>query len=182
MSGIETTCIQKIQEFRFINQDKKIGVTASCFDLFHAGHMLMVKDGKEHCDIFVAFLQTDPTLDRPEKNKPILSFEERKILVEGCKYIDQVFIYSTEKELYDGFQALQADIRILGDDYKGKKCTGDDLPMEVYYHDRSIHGWSTTKLRKRIWWEEGKKIKDNESVHYEKSLPYSSTFTFNENK
>lgn len=167
MSDYKTTSIEEIQTFREQNSDKKICVTASCFDLFHAGHMLMVKDGKEHCDIFVAFLQTDPTLDRPEKNKPILSFEERKILVEGCKYIDKIFIYSTEKELYDGFKALGADLRILGDDYKGKRCTGDDLPMEVYYHDRSVHGWSTTKLRKRIWWEEGKKMVN----HDDSSLP-----------
>lgn len=174
MSSNNTTSIEEIRAFRQQNIDNKIGVTASCFDLFHAGHMLMVKDGKEQCDLFIAFLQTDPTLDRPEKNKPILSFEERKILVEGCKYIDKIFIYSTEKELYDGLKTLKANIRILGDDYKGKRCTGDDLPMEVYYHDRSVHGWSTTKLRKRIWWEEGKKWVNHEDY----SLPYKGDFDF----
>ncbi len=111
----------------------------------------MLKDGKSQCDLFVAFLQTDPTIDRPEKNKPILSFEERKILVEGSKYIDKIFIYSTERELYNGLKALNANLRILGNDYVGKEFTGYDLPSKIIFHNRDSHGWSTSALRKRIY-------------------------------
>ncbi len=146
-----TTSIDVITNYRNDNLDKKIGVTASCFDLLHAGHVLMLKDGKSKSDLFVAFLQTDPTIDRPNKNKPVLSFEERKILVESCKYIDQVFIYTTEDELLYGLEALKADIRILGDDYIGKKFTGSELPTPIHFHDRSSHGWSTTALRRKIY-------------------------------
>ncbi len=148
---MESSTFDEIRNYRSENKDKIICVTASCFDLLHAGHTLMLKDGKNNCDLFVAFLQTDPTIDRPEKNKPILSFEERKILVEGSKYIDKVFIYSTERELYDGLKILQADMRILGNDYIGKNFTGDDLPSEIIYHNRDSHGWSTSALRKRIY-------------------------------
>lgn len=155
---MESSTLNEISNYRETNKDKVICVTASCFDLLHAGHTLMLKDGKSKCDLFVAFLQTDPTIDRPEKNKPILSFEERKILVEGSKYVDKVFIYSTERELYDGLKALNANIRILGNDYIGKKFTGYDLNSEIYFHDRESHGWSTSALRKRIYLIEKEKL------------------------
>lgn len=148
---IQASSLEEIRSYREKNKNSIICVTASCFDLLHAGHTLMLKDGKEQCDLFVAFLQSDPTIDRPEKNKPILSFEERKILVEGSKYIDKVFIYNSEKELYDGLKALEANIRILGNDYVGKQFTGYDLPTKIYFHNRESHGWSTSALRKRIY-------------------------------
>ena len=151
MSSWESSTLDEIREYRDTHKDAKICVTASCFDLLHAGHTLMLKDGKDRCDYMVAFLQTDPTIDRPEKNKPILSFEERKILVEASKYVDKIFIYTTEKELYDGLATLKADLRILGDDYIGKKFTGHDLDTPIHFHDRASHGWSTTKLRNRIY-------------------------------
>jgi glycerol-3-phosphate cytidylyltransferase len=143
--------VEEIDRFRSENRNLRIGVVASCFDLMHAGHVLMLKDARSRCDLLVAFLQTNPTVDRPHKNKPVLSFEERQILVEGCRWIDKVFVYTRESELYEGLRTLEADLRILGDDYCEARFTGDDLPTQVYFHDRSSHGWSTTKLRKRIY-------------------------------
>ncbi len=131
--------------------DKRIGVTASCFDLMHAGHHLMLKEAKSLVGIMVVFLQTDPTVDRPEKNKPILSMDERRILVQGCKYVDHIFEYTTEAELLEGLRSLRPDLRILGNDYVGKTFTGSDLNIPVHFHDRSVHGWSTSELRKKIW-------------------------------
>ncbi len=157
----ETTNLNEIAAFRKTHSSQKIGVTASCFDLLHAGHHIMLKDGKEHCDIFVAFLQTDPTVDRPTKNKPIMSFNERFILLDSCKYVDKIFIYTTEQELYDGLKTLNADIRILGDDYIGKNFTGSDLAKEVYYHPRSNHEFSSTSLRRRIYEIEKAKFEKN---------------------
>lgn len=159
---MESSSLEEIRAYREAHCDKRICVTASCFDLLHAGHTLLLKDGKERADVMVAFLQTDPTVDRPEKNKPILSFEERKILVEGSRYVDKIFIYTTEKELYDGLATLNADLRILGDDYVGKQFTGYDLPTPIHFHDRAVHGWSTTKLRKRIYLAELRKFLDLE--------------------
>ena len=127
----------------------KIGFTCSCFDLLHAGHILMLKDSKEQCDYLIVGLQTDPTIDRPEKNKPIQSFEERKIQLEAVKYVDEIFVYETEQDLYKKLLDIKPDVRILGSDYIGKSFTGDDLDIEIYYHERN-HNYSTTNLRKQI--------------------------------
>lgn len=144
-----------IEEFRAAHSGLRIGCTASCFDLMHAGHVLMLKEAKELTDILVVFLQTDPTVDRPSKNKPILSMEERRILVQGCKYVDFIFEYTTEAELLAGLQALRPDLRILGDDYIGKSFTGSNLvDIPVHFHNRSVHGWSTSALRKKVYEEE----------------------------
>ena len=126
-----------------------IGFTCSAFDLLHAGHILMLKDAKSHCDKLIVGLQTDPTIDRPEKNKPIQSFEERKIQLKAVKYINEIFEYTTEEELYKNLLFIKPDVRILGSDYKGKSFTGDDLDIEIYYHERN-HNYSTTNLREKI--------------------------------
>ena len=128
----------------------KIGFTCSCFDLLHAGHILMLQDAKRQCDKLIVGLQTDPTIDRPDtKNKPIQSLEERQIQLESVRYIDEIFTYNTEEELYKKLLDINPDVRILGSDYIGKSFTGDDLDIKIYYHDRN-HNYSTTNLRKKI--------------------------------
>lgn len=132
-------------------QKYKTGLVVSSFDLLHSGHMLLLKDAKSKCETLFVGLHTDPTLDRKEKNKPILSVEERLILLEGIRYIDFIFIYNTEKELNDKIKSLNPDLLILGSDWKDKEYNGKDLNIPVYFHDRSVHNYSTTNLRKRIW-------------------------------
>ena len=129
--------------------ESTIGFTCSCFDLLHAGHILMLKDAKNRCDRLIVGLQTDPTIDRPEKNKPIQSQKERYIQLEAVKYVDEVFTYDTEEDLYKKLLDIKPDVRILGSDYIGKSFTGDDLDIEIYYHERK-HNYSTTNLRKKI--------------------------------
>ena len=127
-----------------------MGFTCSCFDLLHAGHILMLEDAKRQCDKLIVGLQTDPTIDRPDtKNKPIQSLEERRIQLQAVKYVDEVFTYDTEKDLYKKLSDIKPDVRILGSDYIGKSFTGDDLDIEIHYHDRN-HNYSTTNLRKNI--------------------------------
>ncbi len=128
----------------------KVGIVASCFDLLHAGHCLYLKDAKDHCDFLVAALQVDPSLEREGKNKPILSFEERRILLESNKYVDHIIDYKTEEDLLKILKSYDNHIRILGNDYLNKDFTGQELGNEVYYHDRKSHGLSTTNIRKRI--------------------------------
>jgi len=145
-----------------LRQDNvKIGFTCSCFDLFHAGHYLMLKDAKDQCDFLIVGLQTDPTIDASyrvetggkNKNKPIQSFDERKIQVEGCKYVDLIVEYSTEQSLYDILKEIKPDVRILGSDWKDKNYTGCDLGIPIHWHDRT-HNYSTSNLRKRVYDEE----------------------------
>ena len=127
----------------------KIGFTCSCFDLLHAGHILMLKDAKAQCDKLIVGLQTDPTIDRPEKNKPIQSFEERYIQLQAVKYVDEIFIYDTEEDLYKKILYFNPDVRILGSDYIDKPFTGDDLNIPIYFHERK-HNYSSTNLRGSI--------------------------------
>ena len=127
----------------------KIGFTCSCFDLLHTGHILMLKDAKKQCDKLIVGLQTDPTLDRPEKNKPIQSYEERYIQLEAIKYVDKIVKYTTEKDLLKKLLEISPDIRILGSDYISKSFTGDDLNIPIYYHNRN-HNYSSTNLRGKI--------------------------------
>lgn len=135
--------------------NKKVkGFTCGAFDLMHAGHHMMFKEAKKKCDHLVVFLQTDPSVDSPEyrgkqKNKPIQSLKERKIQLEGCRYIDEIIVYSTEADLYKKLKKVPLDVRIIGADWRGKKFTGHDLPIKVYYNSRN-HGFSTTELRERI--------------------------------
>ena len=126
-----------------------VGFTCSCFDLLHAGHIIMLRYAKARCDKLIVGLQTDPTTDRPEKNKPIQSLEERWIHLEAVKYVDEIFEYTTEEELYKKLLFINPDVRILGSDYIGKSFTGDDLDIEIYYHERK-HNYSTTNLREKI--------------------------------
>ena len=133
---------------------KKIGITFSCFDLLHSGHILMLKDSKTKCDLLVVGLQSDPTLDRPDKNKPILSLQERLISLQSIKYIDYIVIYERESDVSEILDSLSPNIRILGSDYINKEFTGKNKNIEIYYHDRFIHTYSTSNLRKRIYYIE----------------------------
>ena len=127
----------------------KVGFTCSAFDVIHPGHILMLKDCKNVCDHLIVGLQSDPTIDRKTKNKPIQTLEERKIMIESIKYVDEVIIYNTEEELVDLIKTTKPDIRIIGSDWKGKKIIGENLDVPIHFHTRN-HNWSSTNLKKRI--------------------------------
>ena len=127
----------------------KVGFTCSCFDLFHAGHVLMLKEARQQCDWLIVGLQTDPTLDRPEKNKPVQSVYERFVQLKACAYVDDVVVYDDEKDLLNVLKSTPIDVRILGEEYKDKPFTGHDLPMQFYFNKRR-HDFSSTELKKRI--------------------------------
>ncbi len=134
------------------NKSPVIGFTCSTFDLIHPGHILMLQDSRNQCDYLVVGVQSDPTIDRPNKNTPIQTFEERQIMINSCKYVDAVIEYSTENDLYNILMSLLPDIRILGSDWRGKQYTGFDInQIKIHWHDRSTHNYSTTSLRERIY-------------------------------
>ena len=127
----------------------RIGFTCSTFDLFHAGHIMMLKEAKEQCDRLIVGLQTDPTLDRASKNKPVQGVFERFVQLHACKFVDEVIVYGTEKELRDILLSYPIDVRILGEEYKDNEFTGYDIPMEFYFNKRK-HSFSTSELRQRV--------------------------------
>ena len=134
----------------------KIGFTCSTFDLFHAGHVIMLEEAKKQCDHLIVGLQTDPTIDRPEKNKPVQTVFERYVQLDACKHVNQVVVYATEKELRDILLSYPIDVRILGQEYEGKDFTGSELDINCYFNKRK-HSFSTTELRQRVIDAEGKK-------------------------
>tara|TARA_Y100000592_G_C5440716_1_gene303239 strand:- start:693 stop:1175 length:483 start_codon:yes stop_codon:yes gene_type:complete len=126
-----------------------VGFTAGNFDLLHPGYIITFEEAKKYCDKFLVFLQRDPSQHRKSKYKPVIPLYDRYRALKSIKYIDEVYTYQTESELYDLIKFWKPDIRILGEDYIGKKFTGDDLPPKIIYTSRS-HGWSTTLLKDRI--------------------------------
>lgn len=128
----------------------KIGFTCSTFDLFHAGHVMMLEEAKKQCEFLIVGLQTDPTLDRPDtKNKPVQGVFERWAQLKACKFVDQIVPYSTERELRDILLSFPISVRILGEEYQNKAFTGHDIPMEFYFNKRR-HSFSTSELRQRV--------------------------------
>ena len=128
----------------------RIGFTCGAFDLLHAGHALMLEEAKSRCNYLIVGVQSDPSIDRPEKNKPIQTYEERIIMVKAIKFVDEVVSYDTEDDLIKLLQDLNPDVRILGADWEGKNFTGHNLPIECYFNSRN-HNWSTSDLRKRVY-------------------------------
>jgi glycerol-3-phosphate cytidylyltransferase len=132
----------------------KVGITCSTFDLLHTGHILMLEECKQHCDYLICALQVDPTIDRPNKNKPVQSVVERYTQLKAVKYVDEIIPYVTEMELEEIFSAYPINVRIIGSDYMGKDFTAKEIcrdrGIEIVYNKRD-HEYSTTELRKRIW-------------------------------
>jgi glycerol-3-phosphate cytidylyltransferase len=144
------------------SEDKKIGFVASSFDLLHAGHVAMLREAKTVCNYLICALQNDPTLDRAAKNRPVQSIVERQLQLEGCKYVDEVWVYNTEKDLEDLLLVLPIDVRILGVEYEGKEFTGREIchkrNIELYFNGRD-HSFSSSELRQRVYSSETAKIK-----------------------
>lgn len=125
------------------------GVIAGNFDVIHPGYVKMFKECKENCDHFTILLHSDPSIERPSKLKPILNIDERIEILYSIKYIDNIKVYTYEKDLIKLLKNNKFDIRFLGDDYINKSFTGDNLNIPIYFISRN-HGWSTTKFKKLI--------------------------------
>jgi len=140
----------------------RIGITFGAFDLLHAGHCLMLQEAKTQCDYLIVGLQTDPTIDRASKNKPVQSLVERYIQLKGLSVVDEIIPYQTESELLEIIRSLPINVRIIGADYLDKDFTGksdaDQLGIETYYNRRD-HAFSSSDIRNRVWQNENNKLK-----------------------
>ena len=128
---------------------KKTGVIAGNFDVIHPGYIYLFNECKEFCTELIILLHEDPSIERPEKLKPILNLDERKMILSSLTQVDQIIPYKLEVDLYQLLSNLDIDIRFLGDDYKSKPFTGDDLNIPIHFLNRS-HGWSTTRFKNKI--------------------------------
>ena len=125
------------------------GFTASAFDLLHSGHIAMLEESRSQCDYLIVGLHTDPTIDRPTKNKPVQTSFERFIQLKGCKYVDEIIPYDTEEDLVNILQVIKPDVRFIGEDYRGKVFSGNELDIPIIY-TRRRHNFSTSQLRARV--------------------------------
>lgn len=147
--------------------DMKVGFNCSSFDLFHAGHVTMLKIEREMCDYLKVALQVDPTVDRPGiKNKPVQSVYERYVQLQGCKYVDEILVYETEEDLLNLLQTQTIHIRFLSEEYLNRDFTGKHYCMnhgiELFYHPRQ-HKYASSELRQRVYNMEAAKLEENDS-------------------
>ena len=137
---------------------KPVGFTCSTFDLLHAGHILMLAECKQICDYLIVGVQSDPTVDRPgTKNKPVQSIVERYVQLSAVKFVDEIIVYNTEKDLEDMLMFLPISVRIIGEEYKDKDFTGkqicEDRGIKIWFNSRS-HRFSSSELRQRTYQSE----------------------------
>lgn len=125
----------------------KIGFVAGAFDLLHAGHLHLLESAKAKCDHLIVGLQIDPSVERPEKNKPIESLLERQMRLRACKYVDEIIVYETEADLLMILRSLLINERYLGSDYFDREITGQDIIPIVEIDSLPIH---TSDIRKRL--------------------------------
>ena len=128
------------------------GITAGAFDLLHAGHVAMLQEAKTVCDHLTVAIQIDPSIDRLEKNKPIQTIIERQLQIKAIKWVDDVVVYASERDLEDIFVILPLDVRISGEEYKDKDFTAKNIckrrEIRIHYNSRQ-HNFSSSELRKR---------------------------------
>lgn len=136
-------------EWRKIISKKVVGFLAGSFDVLHPGYIAMFQEAKQNCDKLVVGLHADPTLENPNKIKPILSIEDRKNILLALRYVDEVIVYNTEQDLADLIDRLKPNVRFLGDDYKTRPITQSQNDIKIHFVDRT-HGWSTTKFKQLI--------------------------------
>ena len=160
MENIEKMIFNRIKELKL--QGLKIGIVFSQFDILHAGHIAMLSEAKNHCDYLIAGLQNNAQWDRPDKNAPIQSIVERQISLSAVRFVDEIVVYNTEKDLEDILLTLPVDVRILGVEYMEKDFTGraicEKRKIELVFNSRD-HSFSSSSLRKRV--AEAEQNKDN---------------------
>lgn len=126
------------------------GFIAGSFDVIHPGYIDMFEFMKKNCDYLIVGLHSDPNIERKNKLKPILSVDDRKKILNSIKYIDEIIVYDTEKDLFNILLNKSINVRFLGDDYIGKEHTGSDINIPIIYINRS-HGWSSTAFKQKIY-------------------------------
>ena len=130
-----------------------VGITCSTFDLLHSGHVAMLREAKTRCEYLICALQNDPSVDRPNKNKPVQNIVERQAQLAAIRYVDEIVVYNTEDELRDILSMYQIDVKIMGEEYRDIDFTGKDIcqkrGIEFYFNKRD-HRFSTSDLRKRV--------------------------------
>ena len=127
----------------------KVGFVAGNFDLIHPGYISLFKFAKKHCNLLIVAVHKDPSIERPNKFRPIHTLNERKKIIGSIKYVDKITHYRNEKDLIKLLKNLSISVRFLDEKYKQKKYTGIELNIPIKWVPRK-HNYSTTNLVKKI--------------------------------
>ena len=127
---------------------KKIGYTTGVFDLFHIGHLNILKRAHLECDHLIVGITTDELSESAKNKKPFIPFQERMDLVEAVKYVDEV-VPQTSYDKMEAWNNLKFDRMFVGDDWKGSDQwnTIEDefaqVGVEIIYFPYTTHTSST---------------------------------------
>ena len=131
---------------------KKIGYTTGVFDLFHIGHLNILKRARLECDHLIVGVTTDELCKSAKNQKPFIPFQERMDLVEAVKYVDEV-VPQTSYDKVEAWNNLKFDKMFVGDDWKGTDQWNQiekefsQFGVEIIYFPYTTHT-SSTILRK----------------------------------
>lgn len=126
----------------------RVGIVTGSFDLLHAGHINLFEKAKQECDYLIVGIHADPSIERPDKNKPVESILEREIKLNACRYVDFTVVYETEEDLSIIFKYFKIDVRFLGTDSKDGRTITDESAVPIKYLDSlPIH---TSKIREKV--------------------------------
>ena len=95
-----------------------IGYTAGVFDLFHIGHLNIIRKAKEQCEHLIVAVSTDELVQQYKKISPTIPFEERVEIVKACRYVDKV-VPQVNRDKYAAYKKHKFDVMFVGDDWKG---------------------------------------------------------------
>ena len=132
----------------------KIGYTTGVFDLFHVGHLNILKRAKEQCDYLIVGVSTDELVIQYKNKKPIIPYNERAEIVSELRYVDKV-VTQTNRDKFLAWRDLDFDVLFVGDDWKGTpewirfEEEFNNIGVEIVYLPYT-QGTSSTKLREVI--------------------------------
>lgn len=126
------------------------GVVAGAFDIIHPGYVKMFAEAKRTCTHLTVALHSDPSIYNDRKLNPVLTVDERSLILRAIRFVDDVIVYHTEDDLYNLLKTGGFDKRFLGEDYRDQPITGADLDIDIHWIDRS-HSYSTTNMKRAIY-------------------------------
>lgn len=132
----------------------KIGYTTGAFDLFHVGHLNILKKAKEQCDFLIVGVSTDELIMEYKNKQPVISHFDRMEIVSGIKYVDKV-IPQINRDKFLAWEQLNFDVMFVGDDWKGSVLFDEvekkfnQVGVEIVYFPYT-HGVSSTIVKEKI--------------------------------
>lgn len=137
-----------------MEKKKIIGYTAGVFDMFHIGHLNILRQAKAKCDYLIVAVSTDELCASYKKKKPIVCFDERKEIVESIKFVDEV-VPQIDRDKFGAWERVGFDVMFVGDDWKGSPLFSEleerfkEVGVRIEYFPYT-RGTSSTILREKL--------------------------------